>query len=140
MDEFHVGVILTFGFVIFIIYGFAYSIVARDEKKKERLRLERARQNYQNGLEQLKSAPTNPDLKQTVLELGRHYSALSREAKGQTIFDEVALMNDLNAATAGAVTKKSIEERLVNLSELKSKGVIDEKEYDAKRKQILDEV
>jgi len=59
-------------------------------------------------------------------------------------------MNDINAATAGAVaqtlasedrsSQQSPEDRLAKLSELKSKGLIDEQEYASKRKQILDEI
>ena len=111
---------------------------------------EQAWLKYQEALEYLKSDPTNPSLKQTALELGRHYSNLTRQRSGVTLFDEVALMNDLNAATAGAVvkltssedraTKQPVEERLTKLSELKSKGMIDEQEYAEKKKQILDEM
>jgi hypothetical protein len=118
---------------------------ANNNQKKEEARLK-----YQEALEHLKSDPTSPSLKQTALELGRYYSNLTRQRSGVTLFDEVALMNDLNAVTAGAVaqppssedraTKQSVEERLAKLSELKSKGLIDEQEYAEKRKKILDEM
>lgn len=58
-------------------------------------------------------------------------------------------MNDINAACAGATTvaerkplaiKQPIEERLEKLAELKAKGLIDEQEYAARKKGILDEV
>jgi hypothetical protein len=66
------------------------------------------------------------------------------------VFDEVALMNDINAACAQAGAKHepssekasagSIEERLGKLSDLRSKNLIDEDEYQSRRRRILDEV
>ena len=80
--------------------------------------------------------------------MGRTYSNLTRNKQGVTIYDEVALSNDINAACAGAATLVSnkqtesqiIESRLQKLAELKSKGLIDEQEYAARRAKILDEV
>jgi hypothetical protein len=67
-----------------------------------------------------------------------------------TLFDEVALMNDINAACGGAPThpmadrstpiEQSIEARLAKLADLRSKGLINEDEYISRRKRILDEV
>jgi hypothetical protein len=97
----------------------------------------------------LKSDPVNAELRQYALHLGRTYSNLTRNKKGVTVFDEVALMNDINAVCAGAtsIAKShgdreaiSIEDRLTRLSELKSKGLISEQEYDSRRQGILDEV
>src|SRR5476651_489456 len=47
---------------------------------------------YRNSLESLKKTPTDADLKQSTLALGRFYSNLTRDKKGNTVFDEVALM------------------------------------------------
>ena len=134
---------------LLILFGIPLIIVLIMRANNSQHR-EQARLKYQEALEQLKSDPTNPSLKQTALELGRFYSNLTRQRSGVTLFDEVALMNDLNAATAGAVAKptsgknraikQSVEDRLAKLSDLKSKGMIDEQEYAAKRKQILDEM
>jgi hypothetical protein len=68
-----------------------------------------------------------------------------------TVFDEVALSNDISAATAGASvstptpaaaapTKSSIEERLQSLEGLRSKGLINETEYTERRNRLLDDV
>jgi hypothetical protein len=105
---------------------------------------------YQRALSQLKSDSTNPDLKQQTLQFGRVYSNLSRNKRGVTVFDEVALMNDINAACAhsgakpdpssGKANAPSIEERLGKLSDLRSKNLIDEDEYQSRRQGILDEV
>ncbi len=64
--------------------------------------IEKARQAYLAYLSKLKQSPTNPDIKQHTLALGRYYSDLTRDNQGHTIFDEIALMNDINAACAAA--------------------------------------
>ena len=106
--------------------------------------------NYQNTLQNLKKDPTNANLKGVTLELGRIYSNLTRNETGVTIFDEIALMNDINAACAGAVvlpnpnhsitSHQTIEQRLNSLKELREKGIIEETEYNSKRQKILDEI
>jgi hypothetical protein len=123
-------------------------VVVAQAQAKQR---EQARLAYQAALEELKANPTNADLKQKTLQLGRVYSNLTRNKSGVTLFDEMALMNDINAATAGAsastsqpaqipIASASVEARLANLSDLKSKGLIDEAEYTTKRQKILDEM
>jgi hypothetical protein len=78
--------------------------------------------------------------------LGRQYSALTRQGKNVTIYDEMALMNDINAACAGAGSspkrqeRDSVEDRLARLSDLRSKGLIDEREHEERRRRILDEI
>lgn len=109
-----------------------------------------AREAYQQALAMLKADPRNPDLRQQTLALGRAYSNLMRDKKGQTIFDEVALMNDINAACAGAATHglsntenspfNEIETRLEKLSMLKTRGLIYEAEYSTCRKEILEQI
>ncbi len=96
--------------------------------------------------------PTNADLKELVLKLGREYSGLTRQFHGTdgiTIYDEIALMNDINAACAGATsitprakieTKQTIEHRLEKLLELMGKNLISEQEYNERRQKILDEI
>ena len=127
-----------------------YIVMSNEAKRRAAQQREEARQAYVAALNNLKAHPTNPDLKQTTLELGRVYSNLTRNKQGVTLFDEVALMNDINAATAGATgqvtapaptaTPSSVEARLAKLSELKASGVIDEQEYAAKRQKIIDEM
>jgi hypothetical protein len=79
-----------------ILYGY-YS-----NHNKAMQALDDARQAYYSSLEQLKRYPTNADLRQRTLGLGRAYSAMTRERKNVTIYDEMALSNDINAACAGA--------------------------------------
>jgi hypothetical protein len=130
--------------VLVIIGGISYWIVNEGNKKAAE-----AKQAYLQSLAKLKLAPTNADLKQRTLELGRAYSNLTRNKQGVTVFDEIALMNDINAACAGATVahkssnekrSQTIEERLAKLSDLKSKGLISEQEYASSRQKILDEV
>lgn len=138
-----VGAIVMIVIVIVIVVSVRRS---NDEKAKT---LEKAKRAYQNSLTELKANPTNPDLRQVTLRLGRAYSNLTRNKKGVTVFDEVALMNDINAACAGAsnrsehkitTTDQTIELRLERLAELKRKGLIDHDEYVRKREKLLDEV
>ena len=112
-------------------------------------RLRNAYANYQQSLELLKQQPNNPELRQRALEWGRYYSNLTRDNRGVTVYDEVALANDLNAACAGgghaakdpaAMETRSIEARLDQLKGLFEKGAIDEQEYSDRRSKLLDEV
>ena len=139
--------LLGCGFIIVVII--IIIVINNNQRAKA---LENAKVAYQTSLAQLKRNPTSADLRQRTLELGRIYSNLTRDKKGVTIFDEIALMNDINAACAGATSvsspprtvaaqpRQTIEERLARLSELKAKGLIDDAEYDARRQKILDEV
>jgi len=109
-----------------------------------------AKAAYEESLVRLKSNPASVDMRQRTLQLGRAYASLTRRSQGVTVFDEVALMNDINAASGGlesaaksdpaAPAKASIEERLARRGELRVQGLIDEEEYGTKRQKILDEV
>lgn len=138
-----VGVI---GVVILIVVVSAFTATT---KAKE---IENAKNAYYKSLNILKTNPTNPNLRQNTLSLGRTYSNLTRNKKGVSLFDEVALMNDINAACAGATSiiqtnvnvnqsqNRTIEARLANLDNLRNKGLIDGSEYVQRRQNILDEI
>ena len=150
------GVVCCGGIVLFFVLVIIWAIKYGNEQTKRAnaardaviKRLNQARDAYFDSLARLKAKPTSADLRQTTLQLGRTYSNLTRNQQGVTIYDEVALSNDINAACAGATTVVSnqqtdlqtIESRLQKLAELKSKGLIDEQEYAARRTKILDEV
>jgi Short C-terminal domain len=109
--------------------------------------LRSAHQAYQQLLSQLGKTPANPQLKQKALEAGRSYMAWSRQGKGITLFDEVALSNDIQAACAAATPSVAsappslpIEQRLERLQILRQKGLLSDEEYDVKRKDILAEL
>jgi hypothetical protein len=81
-----------------------------------------------------------------ALTLGRAYANLTRAHKGVTIYDEMAVMNDLNAATAGAVASPvqapvgTVEERLAKLDDLRARSIISDVEFAERRQKILDEI
>lgn len=82
------------------------------------------------------------------MQWGRRYSALARQSGGTTVFDEVALSNDLNAAAAAAAVRApqaqpavaSLEERLERLRALEEKGTITADEHRQRRAELLREV
>ncbi len=137
------------GFIIIPIVIFAKRSAAKEAYQQ-------ARQAYVDSLEELKRDPQNPDLREQTLALGRQYSARADVClqsgppiSGVTGFDEVALMNDINAACAragGRVAGReegpqpSLEARLAKLDELRSKQLITEQEYQTRRLQILQEI
>jgi hypothetical protein len=147
------GFLCCGGVILFIAI---IAITANSGAKKQAQALAQAKQaiaqakeSYQSSLIKLKANPTSADLRQMTLERGRAYSNLTRDKKGVTIFDEVALMNDINAACAGAAVisenktiapEQTIEERLEKLAELKDKRLIDDQEYVARKQKILDEI
>lgn len=129
-------------FWLFVVLGIVGSVIHAVLKNNA---IEEARRAYLRSLAALKERPTNADLKQRTLALGRDYSDLTRDRKGQTVFDEVALLNDINAACAAAYTSRtenptSAEDRLRTLSDLKAKGLIDEIEFSRRRSEILDSI
>lgn len=147
------GVVVCFGILVII----AIAIIIGNSTKNQRVSaVQKAWRDYQNSLAYLKAHPTNPEVRQGTLEYGRRYSNLTRNSKGVTIFDEVALLNDINAACGGttAITEKApaisevkspsqsqtIEARLGKLAELRNSGLITEQEYDSRRQKILDEI
>ena len=101
---------------------------------------EAARRAYQEALGQLKNHPANPEVRERALSLGRTCAAYMRNPDSVTLFDEVALMNDINAACAAAFAARppaSIEDRLTRLHDLRARGLISEGEYDERRREIL---
>ena len=140
------------GCFVAIVAIFAAIVVSSNQKSK---RTSLARQTYLESLETLKRRPADPDLRQSALELGRVYSNLTRNSKGVTIFDEVALSNDINAACAAAARpdltpaathasqptpSASLEDRLNRLKALLATGVITDAEYRERRAKLLAEI
>ncbi|NWD77695.1 hypothetical protein HX890_26590 [Pseudomonas gingeri] len=132
-------------FIVIVVMALVFLMVWAQQKAKTK-----ARQAYQASLANLKADPRNADLRQQTLALGRAYSNLMRDKKGRTVFDEVALMNDINAACSGAsefpVNKPApaapddTEARLEKLLSLKNRNLIDDSEYLVRRKEILESI
>lgn len=135
-----------------IVVAIVAILVVRGNAAKERQEaLSDAKFRYDKALAELKRDPTSAARRQHALEQGRAYAALSRESKGTTIFDEMALKNDLDAATAGAAAAApavstppspvpSIADRLRQLDELRAQNLITDEEHQARRAKILEGV
>ena len=76
--------------IVAAVVGLIIYIWAANEKAKAKS-LHNAKAAYDDSLLLLKKNPTNADLKQKALALGRAYSNLTRNHEGVTVFDEVAL-------------------------------------------------
>lgn len=128
-----------------IIFCFVLIFFIFNNAEKKRNRIFEAEKDYQTSLKQLKKQPNDVDMRQATLQLGRRYASLAREGGKATLFDEVALMNDINAIT-GSVEKqalnqgesKTVSERLKAIEELKDNGLITQQEYLERRTAILE--
>lgn len=131
--------------VVLVLFG--HENMNKSARRREQ-EVHAASAAYRQSLDALKKAPANADLKEETLRLGRAYSNLTRNRQGVTTFDEVALMNDINAAcaAAGTVTPRpatgveAIEARLRQLQDLRTKGLISEAEYEEKRASVVSEL
>ncbi len=123
--------------------------IARNEEKKRIFKT--AQDHYLKALSYLKINPTDANLKQQALSYGRDFAEITGKYQGivgVTLFDEVALMNDINAACAGSSAFKSentifsptVKDRLAKLEELRELKLINEQEFDEGRHKILDEI
>ena len=141
----------TFVFLMIVIIVIAGMLILMGRARILRAAaLQNAYADYQKALTALKREPTNPDRKRKALDAGRAYASATRENKGTTTFDEMALSNDIAAATAGATaaaptavpvpavpTKGDVGERLAKLDALKAQGIVTEAEHQAQRAKIL---
>lgn len=152
------GIIVLTGIIVVIIFVVGWVKAQEDikrqkeQQKEQQRKLNEAKKEYYSWLAHLKQNPTNADVREETLRLGRIYADFTRNQSGVTIYDEIALMNDINAACAGATVQvnpqikthsqsvESIEDRLAKLSSLRYKGVIDENEYSERKRKILDEI
>jgi hypothetical protein len=150
--------------ITLIVIGIVVAIYFRSQAEEARKRreaeeeyqasLSEAEGNYRRMLGILRSNPSDPAMREKALSWGRRFAELTRQAVGSgvTIYDEVALSNDINAACAGAnranqvaAPRESsdsipIEERLAKLKTLLDKDLISSEEYKEKRMRLLDEV
>lgn len=118
------------------------------ERRAAEKRLMEAGDRYRAALAKLKKEPTSATLKESALALGREYASYARKSS-VTVFDELALGNDLSAATAGAFAAavtaapaptSSVEERLRQLEGLRQKGLITDAEYATRRTALINSV
>jgi len=96
------NILLFMGLFFFVIPGLVYWFSVQNRREKQRLNEEMyaARDKYAEALEEL-SRDNSSEKKIRALEAGRSYAAVSRLVahgdKAVTVFDEVALTNDINA-------------------------------------------
>ena len=130
---------LLFGTLVVGVAG--WTVVTLTGGTTERLKAARAA--YDASLAELKLRPADPDLRARTLALGRAYSNLTRSQRGVTVYDEVALANDIGAACAGAApagtppTPAPAEARLAQLTDLHGRGLVTDEEHRAQRARIL---
>jgi len=154
-DDLIFGIFCVGAIIIVPVVLVAAIIVNTNNRNKETIRSrETARSAYYRSLDRLKRDPANPSIKMETIRLGRRYSSVMRDSAGRTIFDEVAIANDINAACTMALPPqnpplprppvpaqpKSIEERLRRLADLKAAGLIDDAEYTFAKASIIDEI
>jgi len=142
MDSLTLTVVLLCVVVPAFIVLVGWSII--DNQKKKEKRVKAAATQYENALELLKESPDDNDARQEALRLGRRFVKVAQDDK-HTLFDEVALMNDLSAIQQTStkpteLESSNIEQRLLKLDELKSKGLITEDDYQKRKDAILDEI
>ncbi len=118
----------AFFVVVIAIALFVIFVWASETNKKDRARmqaeqrvaeeknLQDARIRYEKALSNLKANPSNADLREETLELGRRFSFLTRQGQGLTVFDEVALMNDINATSANSFSTIKQSENSVKVA------------------------
>jgi hypothetical protein len=145
------GVFMLLIVILIAIVVACFGLYSRSVSRINR-QLRDAYDSYRNSLDLLKQNPNDPECREKALLLGRYYSSLTRGSKSVTVYDEVALANDIGAACAGAgqisssaidtptIANQSIEQRLGRLKALLDSGAIDELEYRERRSKLLDEV
>ncbi len=157
IDVFCCIVVMT-GVIVAIVMANKGKAEVQEAAAQKSMEVDYARRQYRQTLEKLKLHPSDPEVKQEALKYGRKYSYLTRDKQGITLFDEMMLMNDINAATAHAFTNppaitpqpvsnsqlqtsfNSPEERLKKLLDLKDCGIITQAEYTSRRNKILDDI
>ena len=148
MDPYQV-ILIAFILLFVIIFLVAVLLIWRYRRQQQEM-IENARYSYNKALDELREDPNNSKKREEALALGRRYADLVHNDK-HTTFDEVALMNDLNAIQPPASTviveaDKSTEhveekeQRLNELEQLRADGFITQAEYQERRLAILDEI
>lgn len=88
-----------FGFVVLCVFGGVIAVCFFawiEEEKRTKLRIELS-SSYQNALAAMELDPESVELRTAAVRAGRAYSEACREHGKVTIFDEVAMSNDLVA-------------------------------------------
>lgn len=135
--------------IMIVVFVLLVLFIANALQKKR----EAAKNAYEVALSQFRQEPTSPSLRQTALQAGRYYSNLTRNSNGVTVYDEVAIKNDLDAAGAGAyeqlkpsivtapnAQKPTVAERLATLDQLQAQGLVSDDEFRDRRVAIIQSI
>ncbi|QEF96148.1 hypothetical protein Mal15_01740 [Stieleria maiorica] len=96
-----------------LILGGIISLMVKiglDEFAKNRAKLAESEQAYQAALSELRAYPNDSEKRENALRLGREFSRLSREDNKETVYDELAIKNDIDAACAGSFVEAGRDE------------------------------
>ena len=112
----------------------------------------RAKEEYEASLDRLQSDPNNPALRTQTLKIGRHYieivkaqAHLTKDTSGIDTFDEMSLMNDINAACARSTEvaaarfnkPTSVASEIRKLTELLEEGILTADEWQSAKGQLV---
>ena len=103
------GALVVTGLILGGIIAYMAKMVLDDVAHARKV-LEEAEQAYQTALSELRLCPNDSGKREQALRLGREFSRLSREGNAETLFDEVAIKNDIDAACAGSFVTNSRDE------------------------------
>jgi len=98
-----VGMLIMLGVCLLAGVWFLSTVMGDSEaaKKDTETKIREAQRLYRAALDALKTDPTNIDLRQRALELGRAYAGLTRNGGTEAVYEEVAIANDIQAVTGG---------------------------------------
>jgi hypothetical protein len=131
---------MEFCFIVLAGIALVVYLIWRNNRTKLE-NMDRAKQAYYDSLEQLKQDPTNPNLRQQTLQLGREYADREQDSTGETVFDEAHLKNDLDAVCAGAggvgVVRASASAEIRKLTELLEEHILTPEEWQSAKAQLV---
>jgi len=144
-----VSIFISFVVIAMVILGVIIALATTSYKAKK----EEAYAVFQSALKALTKDPTNLDLKVAATLAGRQYARYSGVGSSETprfLYDEAAITNDINTAIERGTPNvaapvllspdRNREERLAELHDLWSKGLMTEEEYADHRHRILSEI
>lgn len=141
-DGASLGTLVCLG--IFVVAMLGWLAIQANAALHRRAAVRTAKRAYHEALATLAANPSSADAKQQALARGRVYGNLTRDTQGTIIFDEVALMHEINATTQRATQRVrpvvTVDEQLRLLDQLRTEGSISEREYQESRTKILGDV
>jgi len=131
-----IGAGLAFVMVIGIVIWGHYK--DKSDLKINTAAMRETKEAYGSALEKIKLSPTDPNIRQQALELGRRYAGYAKKAKGPEI-TEMMIKNDIDAACAGASARKpfSAATEIKKLTELMDEGILTQAEWQNAKNQLV---